>query len=81
VRGIGDTIIPRPAKFYFSFGKRISTAKYKKKFEDEANQELIKQKVEKALHSQFTQLFEIRAKDNDRSKWRRLLNMKKPKAA
>jgi 1-acyl-sn-glycerol-3-phosphate acyltransferase len=81
VRGIGNTVIPRPAKFYFSFGKRISTARYKSKFNDEANQELIKGKVEKALHSQFSKLFEIRAKDNDRSKWRRLLNMKKPAVA
>ena len=81
VRGIGNTIIPRPAKLYFSFGKRISTSKYKSKFEDEAHQELIKGKVEKALHKQFDELFAIRAKDNKRSKWRRLLNMKKPVAA
>lgn len=81
VRGIGDTIIPRPAKLYFSFGKRISTAKYKAKFEDAETQEMIKAKVEQALHSQFKELFEIRNNDTDRSKWRRLLNMKKPKLA
>jgi 1-acyl-sn-glycerol-3-phosphate acyltransferase len=78
VRGIGDTIIPRPAKLYFSFGKRISTAKYKAKFEDEATQEMLKKKVEDALHKQFGELFAIRDNDRDRSKWRRLLNMKKP---
>lgn len=78
VRGIGNTILPRPAKLYFSFGKRISTAKYKSKFDDEPTQQLIKQKVEKALLGEFQKLFEIRDKDTDRSKWRRLLNMKKP---
>jgi 1-acyl-sn-glycerol-3-phosphate acyltransferase len=78
VRGIGGTFIPRPAKLYFSFGKRISTAKLKAKFEDEETQELVKKKVEDSLHKQFQELFEIRNHDTDRSKWRRLLNMKKP---
>ena len=78
VRGIGNTILPRPAKLYFSFGKRISTVKYKSKFDDEETQQLIKQKVEKALLGEFQKLFDIRDKDTDRSKWRRLLNMKKP---
>jgi len=78
VRGIGDTIIPRPAKLYFSFGKRISTAKLKSKFEDAETQDMIKQRVEDSLHKQFQELFEIRDHDTDRSKWRRLLNMKKP---
>jgi 1-acyl-sn-glycerol-3-phosphate acyltransferase len=79
VRGIGGTIIPRPAKLYFSFGKRIHTAKYKLKFEDVATQDLIKKKVEASLHKQFSQLFEIRNNDRDRSKWRRFLTMRKPK--
>ncbi len=79
VRGIGDTIIPRPAKLYFSFGKRISTAKYKAMFDDEHTQDLMKKKVEKALLAEFKKLFDIRDHDTDRSKWRRLLNMKKPK--
>lgn len=81
VRGIGDTIFPRPAKLYFSFGKRISTAKYKKKFDDPETQELVKKQVETALLSQFEKLFAIRDQDTDRSKWRRLLNMKKPTVA
>ena len=78
VRGIGNTILPRPAKLYFSFGKRISTAKLKSKFEDAETQNIIKKKVEDSLHKQFTELFEIRDHDTNRSKWRRLLNMKKP---
>lgn len=78
VRGIGNTIFPRPAKLYFSFGKRISTARYKKLFDDAQAQEKMKLKVEKALLAEFEKLFKIRDTDTDRSKWRRLLNMKKP---
>jgi len=78
IRGIGNTIFPRPAKLYFSFGKRISTARYKSKFDDAQTQEMMKKKVEKALLSEFQKLFTIRDNDTDRSKWRRLLNMKKP---
>jgi len=79
VAGIGNTIIPRPAKLYFKFGKRISTKAYKKQHEDEAVQEEIKAKVEAALLESFKELFAIRDKDTDRNKWRRLLNMTKPK--
>ncbi|MCX6200249.1 MAG: lysophospholipid acyltransferase family protein [Bacteroidetes bacterium] len=77
VRGIGDSIIPRPAKLYFSFGKRVSTARYKAKFEDTATQDLMKKKVEQALLNEFEKLFSIRDNDTDRSKWRRLFNRKK----
>jgi 1-acyl-sn-glycerol-3-phosphate acyltransferase len=78
VRGVGDTIIPRPVKLYFSFGKRISTKRYKKLFEDDNTQELIKTKVETELLSEIQKLDAIRNNDRKRSKWRRLLNMKKP---
>lgn len=44
IRGIGNTIFPRPAKLYFSFGKRISTARYKSKFDDAQTQEMMKKK-------------------------------------
>jgi 1-acyl-sn-glycerol-3-phosphate acyltransferase len=79
VAGIGNSIIPRPAKLYFKFGKRIHTARYKAKFEDNKSQELIKGKVEDSLYQLFGELFEIRDNDRDRGKWRRFLNMKKPK--
>jgi 1-acyl-sn-glycerol-3-phosphate acyltransferase len=79
VGGIGNSFIPRPAKLYFKFGKRIHTARYKSKFEDEKSQELIKSKVENSLDKLFGELFEIRDKDRDRGKWRRFLNMKKPR--
>lgn len=78
VRGIGNTIIPRPAKLYFSFGPRISTKTYKKDYENPELQEKIKKKVEQALLTEFKKLFDIRDSDRDRGKWRRFLNMKKP---
>lgn len=77
VAGIGNTIIPRPAKLYFSFGKRISTKAHQKNYGDEATQEQVKKQVEEALLAEFEKLFAIRDADTDRSKWRRLLNMKK----
>ncbi len=77
VRGIGDSIIPRPAKLYFSFGKRISTERYKAKFDDTDTQNKMKKKVEEALLAEFEKLFAIRDQDTDRSKWRRLLNRRK----
>ncbi|MCS6935633.1 MAG: acyltransferase family protein [Chitinophagales bacterium] len=78
VAGIGNTILPRPAKLYFSFGKRISTKPYRHDFQNEATQEIVKGMVERALKEEFEKLFAIRANDTNRSKWRRLLNMKKP---
>ena len=60
VQGIGKTIWPKPVKLYFSFGKRISTKKYKALYEDVDTQELIKTKVELSLLKQFKHLFEIR---------------------
>jgi 1-acyl-sn-glycerol-3-phosphate acyltransferase len=80
VGGIGNSIIPRPAKLYFKFGKRIHTARYKSKFEDLKTQEMMKAKVEESLYKSFGELFEIRDNDRDRGKWRRFFNMKKPKS-
>jgi 1-acyl-sn-glycerol-3-phosphate acyltransferase len=68
VKGVGKTVMPKPVKLYFSFGKRISTKKYKSVYEDVDIQELIKAKVELSLLKQFKHLFEIREiekKDNE----------------
>ncbi len=77
VKGVGDTIIPRPVKLYFKFGKRISTKRLKSKIEDEATLNEVKGKVETNLLALINELHEIRNNDTDRSKWRRWLNMKK----
>jgi 1-acyl-sn-glycerol-3-phosphate acyltransferase len=79
VRGVGNTIIPRPVKLYFNFGKRISTKAYKKKFEDEETLALFHKKVEDALLADINALDAVRNQDTDRGKWRRLFTMQKPK--
>ena len=63
VKGIGNSIFPRPERLYFSFGKRISTRRYKKRFEEEEVQLMFRKKVEDSLHHQFGELFSIREKD------------------
>ncbi len=76
VKGIGNTLLPRPEKLYFSFGKRISTKRYKSKFDDPITQEIMKDKVELALLTQFVELFDIRDKDKDKSFIRKFLTRK-----
>ena len=65
VKGVGKTAFPKPVKLYFSFGKRISTKRYKAMFEDVETQELIKSKVELSLLKQFKTLFELRETEKD----------------
>ncbi|MBS1625215.1 MAG: acyltransferase family protein [Bacteroidetes bacterium] len=75
VRGFGNTILPKPVKLYFSFGKRISTKKYKALYEDPETQELIKSKVELALLKQFKQLFDIREQDKGNNVVKRFVDV------
>jgi 1-acyl-sn-glycerol-3-phosphate acyltransferase len=65
IRGVGHTIFPKPVKLYFSFGRRISTRRYKSKYEDHEVQELIKARVELSLLRQFKHLFELREKEKN----------------
>jgi hypothetical protein len=76
VKGLGNSILPRPEKLYFSFGKRISTKKYKGFEEDKEVQLLMKAKVELALLKEFKKLFEHREKDKNVSIVRKLLTRK-----
>jgi 1-acyl-sn-glycerol-3-phosphate acyltransferase len=78
VKGLGNTILPRPEKLYFSFGKRISTEKFKGKESDPEVLNQIKSKVEVQLLKQFKQLFKIRDKDKDINPLRKLLTKKEP---
>jgi hypothetical protein len=52
---------------YFSFGNRISTKKFKSKFDDTETQLLMKGKVEAALQKQFEALFRLREMDHSGS--------------
>jgi 1-acyl-sn-glycerol-3-phosphate acyltransferase len=66
VQGLGKTVWPKPVKLYFSFGKRISTKRYKSMYEDVDTQELMKTKVELSLLKQFKHLFELREKEQNK---------------
>ncbi|MCW3127859.1 MAG: hypothetical protein JWO03_3517 [Bacteroidetes bacterium] len=80
VRGWGNTLFPKPVKLYFSFGKRISTKKYKKLSEDQETQELIKDKVELALLKQFKYLFDVREHDKGNNVVKRFFDVIRPTA-
>jgi 1-acyl-sn-glycerol-3-phosphate acyltransferase len=76
VKGLGMTVWPKPVKLYFSFGKRITTKRYKAMYEDTDTQELIKAKVELSLLKQFKHLFEVRETEKDEpNTLRRIINV------
>ncbi|MFN8285729.1 MAG: lysophospholipid acyltransferase family protein [Chitinophagales bacterium] len=77
VKGVGDTIIPRPVKLYFKFGKRISTKGMKRKLHDDTALDVVKSKVEDSLLEMIHELHETRRKDKDRSTLRRWLSLEK----
>jgi len=73
VKGIGNTIIPRPEKLYFNFGKRISTKKYKEQFEDAAIQQIMKAKVELELLKLLQKSLKIKREHQDTNVIRKFL--------
>jgi 1-acyl-sn-glycerol-3-phosphate acyltransferase len=77
IHGIGNTIIPRPEKLYFAFGKRISTNRYENKIDDKETLELIKNRVEAEMYKMFLKLFDIKKKDKDVSPIRKFLTSKR----
>jgi 1-acyl-sn-glycerol-3-phosphate acyltransferase len=77
IHGIGNTIIPRPEKLYFAFGKRISTKRFKNKHEDKETLELVKSRVEDEMYKMFLKLFEIKKNDKDVSFIRKFFTSKK----
>jgi 1-acyl-sn-glycerol-3-phosphate acyltransferase len=77
IHGIGNTIIPRPEKLYFAFGKRISTKRFKNKHEDKETLELVKSRVEDEMYKMFMKLFDIKKNDKDVSFIRKFFTSKK----
>jgi 1-acyl-sn-glycerol-3-phosphate acyltransferase len=73
-RGIGPTLLPKPAKFYISFGKPVDTTRFNGKFEDEKVLWQIRTEVELAMYKQLEELMKIREGDIDVPLWRKLLN-------
>ena len=68
VRGIGASLVPRPQRFYFGFGKRISTARLQGKSEDARRVRALRGKVAKAIEEQLDMLIDYRQQDR-RQNW------------
>ena len=61
--GLGPTLIPRPERFYFSFGKPISTARYRGQVDDLAAMHALRDRVRVSIEKQLVQLQQVREGD------------------
>ncbi len=73
VRGLGPTMVPRPERFYFSFGESISTEPFRGSHDDKEAMLLLRKKVEDSLKAQIKILLYVLDQDRDEALWRRLL--------
>ena len=62
-RGIGASLVPRPQRFYFGFGKRISTARLQGKSEDAKRVWALREKVARSIEAQLDMLTAYREQD------------------
>lgn len=72
-RGIGPTLIPRPERFYFSFGQPIETAPFAGKAHDRAVLYGIRKAVGDSITGQIGNLLIKREQDTRKSLLRRIL--------
>ena len=72
--GIGFSPLPRPEKFYFSFGKPIDTTQYRDCADNKEIQWKLRNQVLDSLQSELDKLKTIRYKDRDISFVRKLLS-------
>lgn len=72
-KGVGPTILPRPEKFYFAFGKPIDTSAYLGMENDKEMQWQLRHKAMQAIEGELNKLREVRKRDQDVSPLRRLL--------
>lgn len=73
VTGVGKTLLPRPEKQYFSFGKPIATIPWLGRHTDKEAQYEVRTQVELQVYAQMESLFALREQDTDWSWWRRKL--------
>ena len=59
-------MIPRPERFYFSFGEPIETAPYKGESDDPAVLAEVRDAVKASIETQLTALLKVQAKDPQR---------------
>lgn len=72
-RGVGLTAIPRPERFYFSFGQPIATSELQGNNQTDELLFGTREMVAEAINSQIAELIDIRAQDNDKGWIRKLL--------
>lgn len=71
-KGIGNTLIPRPERFYFSFGERIPTTELIDCAQDESLLWQVRNRVSESIETQLEHLKSIRNQDkNERWGWAR----------
>lgn len=63
VRGIGPTLIPRPQRYYFGFGSRISTKRLKGKAGNPRTLWALRERVAGAVEAQIERLLVYREED------------------
>ena len=74
VRGVGPTLLPRPERFYFGFGERISTAALRSETPDEDALWQVRRQTEAAIGDLVATLQQQRAADRAGwPAWRRWL--------
>lgn len=66
-RGIGLSVMPRPQRYYFGFGKRISTTRLRGKSDDAQRVWALREKVAKAIEAQLQMLAAYREEDRTRN--------------
>ena len=73
-RGVGLSVIPRPEKFYFAFGKPIQTRVHKGKEDDIKRQKRVRKQTADAIEVLLAETLLYRAQTrNTQSVWRKLL--------
>lgn len=72
--GLAGSPVPRPEKFYFAFGERISLASLQAQAEDREVQWQVREQVSNRIYSLMNELFAYRDEDQKRwPLWRRKL--------
>ena len=65
-RGLGLSVIPRPERFYYSFGEPIETAQHKGECDDPAVLAQVRDAVKESIETQMTAMRKVQAKDPQR---------------
>jgi len=63
VRGLGPTWIPRPERFYFSFGEPVATLRYRNSIDDQDAMLALRAKVQASIERQLQNLLRLRERE------------------